>query len=157
MIVSSLFDALSGPLWMSVYASGKIKSYQITISCLLFSTLILAYLVAKLGYNPIIVLWIKPLISVIIYLYRIQYCHKNLGLSLIKYSKLVISKCLLITIVSIVLSFSLSQLLDNTHIYLIIKVLISLLITISSIFLLGLTSTEKGLIYYKYINKTRKQ
>lgn len=153
MIVSSLFDALSGPLWMSVYASGKIKSYQITISCLLFSTLIFAYLVAKLGYNPIIVLWIKPLISVIIYLYRIQYCHRNLGLSLIKYTKLVISKCLLITIVSIVLSFSISQLLENTH--LIIKVAISFLVTMSSIFLLGLTSTEKELIY-KYINKIRK-
>lgn len=152
MIISSLFDALSGPLWMSVYASGKIKSYQITISFLLSSTLIFAYFVATLGYNPIFVLWAKPLISVIIYLYRIQYCYKKLGLNIVKYSKSVLSKCLLTTLVSVILALLLSTFLEHTHIHLLIKVTISLFTIILCIFLLGLTLTEKRLIY-KNINK----
>ena len=155
MIINSLFDALSGPLWMSVYASGKIKKYQLTISSLLFSTLILAYIVAYLGYNPYFVLAVKPLIGGIIYVYRLQYCSKVLYLNLYLYMKSVVFRCFIVSVLSCTLSLMIYFLLNKGLLILLIKFILSLLVTVLCVWLLGLTSSEKKYIYYQ-INKVRK-
>lgn len=146
MIANALFDALSGPLWMAVYASGKIKRYQIAISYILFSTLIFAYIAGKLGYNPVIVLCIKPLIGITIYIYRICYCHRQLSLNLLKYLQAVIGKCLLITIISIIISYIFCTILENYDLHVLIKFTIPLSISILSIFFFGMTKSERKLI-----------
>lgn len=156
MIANSLFDALSGPLWMSVYASGNIRKYQIVISCLLFSTLALAYIVAKLGYNPVMVFWIKPLIGFVIYFYRLHYCHRNLHLSFQRYLKSVVVRCLIIVFVSGVPSYIICTFMGDGIGYLLIKMIAVLFIILLCIFFIGLTTNEKKIIS-KYLKNKREQ
>jgi hypothetical protein len=59
ILIYSLLDSISGPLWMTVQATGRIKKYQIAISFIILSNLLISYLFLKQGYNPYIVLWIR--------------------------------------------------------------------------------------------------
>ena len=151
MATSSLFDALSGPLWVSVYASGKIRKYQITISILLLMTIPLSYLAIHLGYNPIIAASSKLCISVIVYVYRLLYCCKYLRISFHKYTNIVLAKCFYVVI--IVITFSLitikleSILLQYESWYgFILKLSLPFLATIGTIYLLGITKNERNSI-----------
>lgn len=52
IVLASLIDSISGPLWVSIFATGKIKTYQIIISSFLLLSLPLAFLTGKLGWHP---------------------------------------------------------------------------------------------------------
>lgn len=144
MIVSSIFDTLSGPLWASVYASGNLKRYQLSISILLFSILIVSYLIAKLGMSPIWVLSVKPIMNLFIYLYRLLYCCTHLNLSFKEYANKVLLRCMLIVLVTTSLLY-LFYLLGGVDIF-IIELLIVFLTTVFTILIFGLTHSEKKYI-----------
>lgn len=138
MIICSLFDALSGPLWASVYASGAIKKYQLYISLLLSSITILAYFVATVGANPCVVLLVKLMINILIYFFRLFYCVCHLNLNLSRYFKEVFFKCLLITLIDSILVLYLSE---YANVFIMIP--LTILFILLSIYLLGLTKIEK--------------
>lgn len=146
MIVNALFDALSGPLWMSVYASGKISWYQMVISGLLFMTLILAYVISQFGFSPAVVLGIKPLIGFLVYLFRMLYCSSMLKLSLRDYWSLVVNKCLLIGLASGACVAMLAAFWGVGLVCLFLKILTSIAVTVVFIVLFGLSAHEKKLI-----------
>ena len=47
IIIASLIDSISGPLWVTIFATGKIKSYQICISILFLLILPLTYIIVR--------------------------------------------------------------------------------------------------------------
>ena len=49
MIIGAMIDALSSPLYVSIYATGRIKYYQITISIVLLLNILLSYVLFKMG------------------------------------------------------------------------------------------------------------
>ena len=49
MLVFVLIDAVSAPLWISVQAIGKIRSYQLLMSALIFLNIPLSWLLLRLG------------------------------------------------------------------------------------------------------------
>lgn len=57
IIAGALIEAISGPLWMTIYATGDIKTYQLLISVLFLVELPIAYLIGKTG-NPITMIFI---------------------------------------------------------------------------------------------------
>ena len=156
IIVGSLFDALSGPLWMSVYASGKLSKYQISISILLLSTLLFAYLAAKLGGNPIVILVIKVIVSAIIYVFRLGYCVKYLKIGLTGYLKTVIGRCFTITAISVLSVYLMFAFTNIETLNVFIKIIIVLLLPCISIYFIGFTSSEKNLLH-KQIKKVCKK
>ena len=76
----ALVDALSGPLWMSVQATGKIRNYQILVSSFIFANLPLSILLLWLGVSPIWVLACKVFINVGITIWRAFYLKEKIGL-----------------------------------------------------------------------------
>ena len=156
IIVGSLFDALSGPLWMSVYASGKLSKYQISISILLLSTLLFAYLAAKLGGNPIVILVIKVIVTAIIYVFRLGYCVKYLKIELKDYLKTVIGRCFTITAISVLSVYLMFAFTNIETLNVFIKIIIVLLLPCISIYFIGFTSSEKNMLH-KQIKKVCKK
>lgn len=147
IIIGSLFDALSGPLWMSVYASGKLRKYQISISILMLSTLLFAYIVARLGGNPIAVLSIKVIVTAVIYIFRLGYCVKYLKIDFSNYIKAVISKCLIITAISTLCVYLIFAFTGIETFNVFIKIIITLIFPCLSIYFIGFTSSEKIMIH----------
>ena len=148
MIINSMFDALSGPLWMAVYASGRIKKYQICISILLLSTLLLAYIFAHLGLNPYMVLLVKPLVGLFILIYRIVYCKNLIDLSMHAYFKNVVEKCILVLICSLLFSGLIFICYSHTTLaILFVKIFMTFFICIVAVYFFGITKNEKEYIH----------
>jgi O-antigen/teichoic acid export membrane protein len=81
ILIFSLIDALSGPLWMSVQATGNIKKYQLMVSCLIFANLPLSFLFLWLGYSPVCVLIIKVVLNAATHIWRMFFLQKHISLS----------------------------------------------------------------------------
>ena len=73
MILLSLLDALQGPLWVSVQATGKIRDYQILMSVMILANLPVSYLFLRIGYVPEVVLEIRCILSILILWVRLWY------------------------------------------------------------------------------------
>ena len=76
MILLSLLDALQGPLWVSVQATGKIRDYQILMSVMILSNLPFSYLLLRMGYMPEVVLEIRCMLNFFTLFVRLCYLRR---------------------------------------------------------------------------------
>lgn len=156
MILFSLLDAIQGPLWVSVQATGKIRNYQILMSIIILSNLPISYLFLKLGYEPEYVLVIKVLLNVFILFVRLWYLRRLYGFPVRRYMRETILRASLVTVIVYPIVY---LPLDSLNIYtrIISIILISLTINCLSMYYIGLDFKERSLligqlkiIYEKY-------
>jgi len=145
MLVFNLIDAISGPLWISAQASGKIRGYMLLVSGMIFINLPLAYVVLKLKLSPIYVIAIRVLINFIIANVRVIYLKSLIGLSVCRYYKSVMLPIFLTGIVSAPIPFYLHSDISGTGQEIALFMLTFCLALISSWFIL-LTGRERGKI-----------
>ena len=100
-IVFCMIDALSGPLWISVQATGYIKRYQILMSFLIAMNLPIMYVMLQAGISPMYVMGVRVIINVITHFTRIVYLKRHLEFPAMHYMKSVMLRVCLMTIVSI--------------------------------------------------------
>ena len=101
VLLFSLVESISGPLTVSVYATGKIKSTQIIVGGLQMLNFPISYLLLRLGYSPISVYIIAILVSIFCLIARLFILRGLIGLSVARFIKDVLFKCCLITVISI--------------------------------------------------------
>ena len=139
VLLANMFDALSGPLWCAVQATGKIKTYQLVVSLMFLSTLPLSYVGLKIGLPASYVFGIKVIISAILFIYRLLYIGENLNMRLHPFVYNVISRIALILILSIAAAF----LLQYASLHKLLNIAIYLIIASSLSILIGLTKNER--------------
>lgn len=140
IILSNLFDALSGPLWSAVQATGKIRNYQITVSLLFLSSLPLSYVGLKLGISVTQVFAVKVLISAIVLFYRLIYLRNNLGLSLRLFLRDVIFKAVLILAFSSLIVLVINGLSNYNYVNLVLYFIVAVLLVL----FFGLNKNERN-------------
>ena len=79
-----MFEAASGPLWMSAHAIGNIKKYQLIISFILIMSLPLAYALILFGFSEIFAFSSILIVSLWAYFYRFRYFCKKFELKISK-------------------------------------------------------------------------
>ena len=82
IVIASLIDSISGPLWVSIFATGKIKTYQIIISLFLLLSLPLAILCGKLGWHPQFVFAFLALLNLLAIVIRLFFLRKLIQLDI---------------------------------------------------------------------------
>lgn len=82
LLVASLFEALSGPLWMTIQAIGEIKLYQLIVSLFFLLNLFVPCVLFFLEYSPVAAFGVKVMVNVIILGYRLWYLHCKIDLSI---------------------------------------------------------------------------
>lgn len=91
VVICGIFSAASGPLWMSTYAQGNIKKYQITISSILLLNLPLACILLINGHYLELVFSSTILIGILSFIYRFYFFYHSvvicskINLNLMKY------------------------------------------------------------------------
>lgn len=73
ILLAEMINAVSAPLWMSVFAVGNIKTYQIAISIICLSVVPISWLVLIAGLAPYWILVYKIVVSIVILVYRVNY------------------------------------------------------------------------------------
>ena len=86
-IYFAIVDAICGPMWLSIQATGNIKIYQIIVSLIILLNVPLAILCLQYGFSTISVLEIRVLINIILWFWRIYYLNKRIDLPAKKYIK----------------------------------------------------------------------
>ncbi len=111
-ILYLLVETISGPLWMTVQATGQIKKYQIVISSVLLLNVPFSYLLLKIGYAPYYVLWVNVGIGIFAFITRIAFLKSLINLPVMRFCKNVLLNILIVTAFSLPIPLLLS---DYTH------------------------------------------
>jgi O-antigen/teichoic acid export membrane protein len=151
-IIYLLIESISGPLWMSVQATGKIKNYQIAISSVLLLNIPFSYILLKLNYVPYSILWVNIGIGLIALITRIVFLKFLINLPIIKFFKEVILNLIIVTIVSIPLPFIISHYATIGFWKFLISSATALLSVIFFVYLVGLKTIEKKYAKNQLIN-----
>jgi hypothetical protein len=156
IFLSLLVDAVSAPLWISIQATGKIRNYQIIISCILLLNIPLSYIVLKIEQLPCLVLAVRLIINIIAFVFRTWYSSYIVEFSCKKYLKNVILKVLLVSLIAIpVPLFAFHVLNDNVETQIAI-IIIAFLSSVFTIFFFGLNKKERDSLKRFIMIKCRK-
>lgn len=157
-IMLSLVEALAGPFWMSVSASGKIKIYQIIVSGIFLLNLPLAYVFLNKGLSPEYVFLGKLGIGVILFFFRILYVKKILQFSFIEVLRKLLTQVLLVTLFIFGTLFLLKDnfiFQESSILNVIVFSIISIIISIVFVLFLGINRIERKLALKFILNKIK--
>lgn len=148
MLIFSLLDAIQGPLWFSVQATGKIKVYQILMSILILSSLPIAYMCLKHGCSPESVLVVRCLINFITLFVRIWYLKRLYAFPVIDFVKSVLLRIVPITAMASLVSL-ISVDFKSPFIKIIFFILFTLILNAFLIIIIGMTGNERYVVVEK--------
>lgn len=153
-IFASLCNAISAPLYMNIFATGNIKSYQMAMSLSYIIELIFVYVLFKIGISIIVGISMKAILNFIVIFIRLYYAKStNPTFDSQGFIKKTLMPLMSISIIFFVLAYFLSEF----HIGVIFQILVSFIIEIVAIFFcyfVGLSNSEK-LLVNKIFKKNR--
>lgn len=146
ILVWSLVDSLNGPLWMSIQATGNIRRYQVIVSTLIFANLPASIVALGTGCPPESILMIRIVLAMITTIWRVFFLGGRVNLPMKRFFLEVLcrSTCVLL------IGFSATSLVvrePSDAGGLISSCLVSLLVNLTAIYLIGMTRTERHLMY----------
>lgn len=156
VIIFSLCESLSGPLMTSMYATGKVKNYQIVVGGLQLLNLPLSYICLKVGLPVESVFVVSIVLSLFCMLARLFMLRPLINISPILFLKDVWINTILVTAVSFIPTYILSRLLYDSLVSFFVIVISSVVFAGCSILYIGCQREERYLIVSKvrhFINK----
>ena len=155
VFIGVLIDSFSGPLWVTIFATGKIKRYQICISAVLLLLLPMSYFAGDLGVSPETIFYLRNIIYVAAFLTRLYFLKYLINFSLKKYLEYSILPTIYVSVLLVpILLFAKSHFFVDKFNMFIIIVTLSILLEILIIYWIGLNCNErtkiKGLIMSKF-------
>ncbi len=158
IVIAALIESLSGPLFVTIYAVGKIKKYQIAISTLLLLNVPISYLIGKFGGSAEGMFYVRMLIYVLCFVTRIIFLKELIDLDWKKYLinavvPIIIVLCVIFIPIVCLYKF---LIVDNFICFVLISSIIVIYESIVILFL-GLTNSERKGIIRIFKNKISKQ
>ena len=154
--ISAAIETISTPLWMTVQATGIIKTYQMLMSIIIILNLPLSYITLKLGLPPYYVVAVNIVVCSLTSIVRCIYMKRKYSFPLVDFIKKVIVPIVKVTFCSISIPLIIYCLIDNLYNKIWIVGIISIITTSVTIYLIGLNESEKELIK-EFTNKIYKR
>lgn len=146
-LVFILFDALCGPMWVAIQATGNIRRYQIQISCLIGMTFVLSLLALKFGAPAYSVAVINAGINALTLIYRLYYMRREINFPVYQYCTGTLLPLGIIAAVTLTGGMYLKHFFTAGLCSLIVYVAVITLLNAVIIFLLGLTRPERSALF----------
>lgn len=161
MLIYALLETLSAPMWMTIQATGKIKTYQMVISSVIGLNIVLSYIFLRLGFPPETVLIIKCCLDLGYLVIRLAYIKRMVGFNIKKYFSDVFLSVLGTTAISIITMYLINKFIEESFfLYLILKLFLFGISYFLILLFIGLKKEEKKIIVSNtniLINKIYKQ
>ena len=151
MFMFTMVDALQGPLWVSVQATGKIRNYQILMSILILSSVPVSYVLLKFIKVAEVILAVRVLANVVTAVARVIYLRKLLDFPIARYLKEVIAISLIVTAIAVVAPCVTYECLTGWA-KVAVSVIVAILSTALTVFFIGMKRNERN-----FVLKTLKQ
>lgn len=150
VIISSFADAFSGPLSAAQQATGKIKRYQLLVSCTLLLNIPLSYVGLLISGNPIVPFVICIAISFAALYVRYYILSRTINIANTSSFLFILYRNLFVVLISFLLGSIIHYLFDiyfdNNILCLFLFILLTLIVNIGLFYCLGLESRERRFI-----------
>lgn len=160
MLCVTIIDAVANPLMISAQATGKVKIYQSIVGGILLTILPISYIVLKFGGSPTSVFVVHLSICIVVFNVRLFIIRPMIQLSLTKYFLNVVTRCLAVTLVSLLLPYCI-LLVTEDNIYTFVTVCIISVMSVGiTAYFIGLKQSERSFINQKvvaFFSKFKKQ
>lgn len=149
IIVGVLVSCLSGPLWVSIYATGKIKNYQIAVGSVALTVVPIVYLGGKFGMSPEIMFVVRSFNYVAVLIVQLFFLRNYITLNIGAFIKNVIMPSVLVTIGCIVAYFIFHYFMGDSVSFfsLLYQSALYFIIGMVFIWLIGLNKSERNSIF----------
>jgi O-antigen/teichoic acid export membrane protein len=158
VLIFSLIETLSGPLVTSMYATGKVKNYQIVVGGLQMMNLPFSYILLYAGYASESIYVVAILISVFCLIARLFMLKPLIKIEINTFFKVVILRVALVTILSLVLPLFISNKVDYSFTSFVLLLFVTFIGSLFFIVILGLSKEERIVINSKiwsFIHKVK--
>lgn len=152
----SLCESFSGLLSTAQGATGKIKIYQILMTSIGLTHLPLSYLFYWLGYEPQAAFYVYLVIICVLQIVRVTFVCRSIGLSLRLFFNDVLFRCLMVTVVALVIPLFLHVYLVPSLGSMVLICFVCVVAVMLSALLLGLTQQERIVILSNLKNKIKR-
>ena len=142
MLCIIILDSVANPLMIASAATGRVKTYQIVIGCIMLMILPVAYLFLKLGFNPDSVFYVHLFFCIIAFIARMILVKGMINLSLKDFSREVLVKCLIVGVTSM-LPYVIMRYAGCCSLNSFVSILIYVGFTAICILLFGITTDER--------------
>ena len=153
VLLFSLMESLSGPLMTAMYATEKIRNYQIVVGFIQLVNLPLSYLFLYLGYPAEIVFVVAIILSFIALGARVVMLKPFVSISLSSFMSKVWINVMMVSVISCAFPLLSLYVLHQTFCQFLISSGLSVLCSCISILYLGCTRGERE-VAYKYVKQT---
>jgi O-antigen/teichoic acid export membrane protein len=155
ILLTTLVSAYANPTSCIAYATGRIKNFNIVVSCLNLLIVPIAYLFLKLGFGPESTMIVSLIMSVIVQIVRLFVLRKLLPFSIRNYFVKVIIPTIMVFLLSPILPYLCKHIMPNALLYSFIVCFISVISVGVFAWFIGLNKEEKNLLLskVKFINK----
>lgn len=114
IVMAELIQAVSSPLWMTIFAIGNIRKYQLWLCAINLTVIPISWIVLFNGFEPYWILAYKIVVSLIILIYRIEYLNKKIDFPKTSYySQIILRLLVIIPVLTVPLLYWLSSLFEG--------------------------------------------
>lgn len=145
-MIIALTNSYATPSSIIAHATGKMKKFQVTVSFTILLILPIAYISARFGCKPYIILLISAFLNIIVQIVRLFIIREQIGFLIFEYIKRVFCPTWIIFSLTLVSTMVVDHYMPHQLTYAIISIGISIVLSIVYIFSFGLTEPEKSLI-----------
>lgn len=145
-LITSLIEVIFIPLDHMMQASGNLKSYQLCICSINILNIPLSFMLFKFGFTPEYALYVNLMLLSLTFAPRLLIARKVLRMNIYNYVMEVIKPLLLPIIISILWTLS-YRILGTGSCHFFFMLFIHVFVILATIFLVGINSVERRLIF----------
>jgi hypothetical protein len=149
VLIISIIESLSKTLIQTMFATGDIKKYQIIVGSVTVLNLPLAILFLYLGFKPEITLVIGVVIAIFALFVRLKMLKSMVSLNVRKYLTKVVLVVFTVSVLAISIPLAISFFMEQGFARFLITGFSSIIFVAVSVFLVGLSVSEKDYIISK--------
>lgn len=149
VLIFGMCESISTPLITAMHATGKIRNYQIVVGGCQMMNLPISYIFLRLGAIPETVLIVAIAISQVCFATRLYMLKGLIGLKAQDFIKKVYLNVIIVTVLSSILPFALSNIIDESFISFVLLSIVTLVSTLLVEFYIGCTLKERQFVITK--------
>ena len=151
-LIESLIVSISLPLTTAARAPGKMRKYELILGSIQITLFVVSWLIINIGYPAYSVFVVAILFNFLMFIVRLYIVSNLVGINLRSYIELVLLPVLTIIFLSASTSLYIDYLLPDTLLYSILTSAVCFLISIITIYFIGLNKTLRVKVN-EYIKK----
>lgn len=156
IIIGALIECLSGPLWVTIFATGNIKTYQIVISSILLLNIPVSYIGGRFGMSSEAMFAARNVIYVMAFLTRLVFLKRMIDMDVRGFFRRALApilKVLCLTVLPIVLLVNKLTAPSDDFVTFIWQTLLICAYELPVIYLIGLLPNERLYIKNLFLKK----